>query len=189
MRTRQIKPGENVTSLWENVTDERNEFKLFDIKGKSATCHDASELMNSPYLFYNKANIAEDAILFPEDVSSNNKSTPFREMRNGVTSIEAGVLPSTIRHLKIGLEAINKGRNPLEALKHASGSDEDSIWALPKVWESGLRCVRRERPLGAQRNLLARTGLLAKFRNFSMEERLNNTDPMQVMERDRSFGK
>lgn len=140
-------------------------------------------------MFYNKANAAEDAVLFPDDEGSSNKSTPFREMRNGVTSIEAGVLPSTIRHLKRGMKAFNQGKDPTQALKHASAGDEDSIWALPKVWESGLRCVRRERPLGARRSLLARTGLLAKARHFSVEERFSNTDPMQVMERDRSFGK
>lgn len=189
MRTRQIKPGENVVSLWDTVMDERNEFKLFDVSGQDVNCRDASELTESPYMFYNAANEAEDAVLFPDDTTSNKKSTPFHEIRNGAASIEGGVLPSTIRHLAKGMEALEMGKDPMDALEFAMDNDEDSIWALPKVWETGLRHVRREKPVGERRKLLSRTGMLAKEHHLSIDERLEITDPMEVMERDRSFGK
>ncbi|KAF5009291.1 hypothetical protein FDECE_4503 [Fusarium decemcellulare] len=188
MRTRQIKPGENVESLWDTIMDERSQFKLLDINGKGMTCRGGEELDTSPYMFYNKVNVAEDEILFPDEKTSNKKNVPFREIRNGINRIEDGVLPSTIRHLAKGMEAFSKGKDPMAALHRAKDTDDDTIWALPKIWVTGLKQVRRDMPSAEQRRLLRRTGLETTHRSISLEERLEISDPMEIMERDRSFG-
>lgn len=110
--TRDIKPGENVRSLWNTVSHEASSFKLFDICDKEITTRDDSEIESSPYLFYKKANELEDAILFPDELTSNKTSVAFRETRNGVADIESGVLPSNARNMAKGLDAINAGKDP-----------------------------------------------------------------------------
>ena len=188
MRTRLIKPDEKVESLWDTIMDERSEFRLFDIKGHSVKCRTGAELDGSPYMFYNDVNVLEDEILFPDELVSNKKNVPFREIRNGVSRIEDGVLPSTIRHLEKGMEALAKGKDPVKALKAVKDRDNNSIWSIPKVWETGLKQARKEMLSDARRSLLKRTGLSATQKSMSLDQRLNVSDPMETMERDRSFG-
>ena len=189
MRTRQVKPGELVESLWDTIMAERSQFKLLDINGKGMTSRRGEELNKSPYMFYNKVNVAEDEVLFPDEKTSIKKNVPFREIRNGINRIEDGVLPSTARHLAKGMEAFNKDQNPMAALRRAKDTDEDTIWALPEIWVIGLEQVHRDKPSLEQRKLLRRTGLETTHRSASLEERLRISDPMEIMERDRSFGK
>ncbi|KAM0283247.1 hypothetical protein ACHAQK_011072 [Fusarium lateritium] len=187
MATRQIKPGENVRSIWDTVMDERAEFRLFDISGRKVTCRTDADIADSPYMFYNQANSVEDAILFPDELNSNKTSVAFREIRNGVSDIEAGVLPSNARHFAKGLAAINKGKDPMKAMRLAKDQDQDHIWGLPKVWETGLTQARHDKPTKAQRTLLQRTGLLSAHKSMPFDRRLDFSDPMELMERDRAF--
>lgn len=188
MRTRLIKPDEKVESLWDTIMDERSEFRMYDIKGHSVKCRTGAELDTSRYMFYNDVNVLEDEILFPDELVSEKKSVPFREIRNGVSRIEDGILPSTIRQLEKGMEAFTEGKDPMKALKSVKDSENDSIWAIPKVWETGLKQARKETLSGAQRGLLNRTGLATTQKSMSLDKRLNISDPMETMERDRSFG-
>ncbi|CVL02188.1 uncharacterized protein FMAN_08270 [Fusarium mangiferae] len=187
MRTRQIKPGENLTSLWDTIADERSEFRLFDVSNKKVTMRKDTEIAESPYMFYNKANEVEDAILFPDELTSDKKSVSFREIRNGVASIEDGILPSTARHFVKGLEAINKGKDPMKAMRMAKHDDEDKIWGLPKFWETALLQARSDKLKKSQKALLQRTGLLNAYKTLSYDRRLDESDPMEIMERDRAF--
>jgi hypothetical protein len=188
MRTRKINAGEDVKSLWETVTGDDVEFRLFDVKGESVTYRTPSELATSPYVFYNKANIVEDAVLFPDELTSNRQSVPFREIRNGVSRIETPTFPSQIRHFEKGMAAIQEGKDPLVPLEVARDSDEDSIWALPKIWETGLEQLLRGTLSTQQRKLLERTSLDTISQSQLLADRLASADPMEIMERDRSFG-
>ncbi|KAL6355080.1 hypothetical protein LRP88_11557 [Fusarium phalaenopsidis] len=156
MRTRLTKPDENVKSLWDTVMDKRSEFRLFDIKGHSVKCRTGAELDSSPDIFYNDVdlNVLEDEILFPDELVPNKKNVPFREIKNGVSRIEDSVLPSTIRHLEEGMEALAKGKDPMKALKAVKDRDNNSIWSIPKVWETGLKQACKETLSDAQRRLL-----------------------------------
>ncbi|KAF5019520.1 hypothetical protein F66182_8462 [Fusarium sp. NRRL 66182] len=185
MRTRRIRPGENVKTLWEHVTDVRNEFRLWDLNHRQVTCHTNEDIAKSPYMFYSDVNAAEDAILFPDELASNRKNVPFREIRNGVSNIEDGVLPSKARYIAKGLEAINKGQDPINAINSAKDQDEDSIWSLPKVWKTGLAQARQESP--SRVTLLRRTGLLNTRMALNFAQRIDVSDPMELMERDQSF--
>lgn len=189
MRTRLIKPDEKVESLWDTIMDERSEFRMYDIQGHSVKCRTGADLQDgSRYMFYNDVNVLEDEILFPDELVSNKKNVPFREIRNGVSRIEDGVLPSTIRHLEKGMEAFKQGKDPMKALEAVKDRDDNSIWSIPKVWETGLKQARKERLSDARRNLLKRTGLSTTQKSMSLDQRLNMSDPMETMERDRSFG-
>ncbi|KAF4452302.1 mfs allantoate protein [Fusarium austroafricanum] len=92
-----------------------------------------------------------------------------KSSKNGVVSIEDGLLPSKARHLAKGLEAINKGRNPMKALRRAKDEDEDRIWGLPEAWTTGLQHT------------------LPTIKALRFDKRMDLSDPMEMMERDRAF--
>ncbi|KAF7560550.1 hypothetical protein G7046_g3593 [Stylonectria norvegica] len=189
MRTRHIKEGEKVKSLWDTLTDQSNQYKLFEIKDSSYSCRDGSEVSQSPYMFYNKANVVEDEVLFPdESTSTKSENVPFRQITNGASGLETGVLPSAIRYLAKGLAALQHGEDPMAALDAARDTDEDSLWALPNIWTTGLRLVHQEGLTTDQKQLLRRTGLAKIPKSMSTAERMRTSDGMEIMERDRAFG-
>ncbi|KAH6603838.1 mfs allantoate [Trichoderma cornu-damae] len=188
MRTRKIKPGEEVVSLWDTVMGDDVEFRLFDIKGESVTVRTPTDLATSPYMFYNQANVVEDEVLFPDELMSNRQSVPFRRVRNGVDRIESPMLPSQIRHLEKGMTALREGQDPMARLDDARDDDEDSIWAFPKIWETGLEKLLGGALSAEQRKLLKGAGLDTAHQSQLLVDRLESADPMEVMERDRSFG-
>ena len=187
--TRDIKSGENVRSLWDTVSHEASSFKLFDISDKEITTRNDSEIESSPYLFYNRANELEDAILFPDELTSNKTSVAFREIRNGVADIESGVLPSNARNMAKGLDAINAGKDPYKALREAKDYEEITIWGVPHIWQTGLVAARKEKPDATHKALLDKTGLTRSHKSSNFDKRMDSSDPMENMERDRFFSK
>ncbi|PTB63083.1 hypothetical protein BBK36DRAFT_1182780 [Trichoderma citrinoviride] len=189
MRTRKINPGEDVQSLWDTVTDEAVEFCLFDVKDEKVTCRTTRELASSPYLFYNQANVVEDEVLFPDELVNPRDKVPFREIRNAITRLEAPMLPSHVRHYEKGIQAICDGNDPFSVLDGVTDKDEDSIWALPKLWESGLRQLLGGNLSAEQRRLLKQTGLNTIRESQLLEDRFETAERLEIMERDRSFRK
>lgn len=189
MRTRQIKAGEDVQTLWHKLMDERNQFVLFNINGETVTSRNASDdIAASPYLFYNDANVAEDRVLFPDDLTSNKQDTPFREMKNGVNRIESGVLPSTVKHVMRNMAKMEFEDNGPQTVPSALNNDKDALWDLPTIWESGMKLLKSGKPSGERRKLLNRTGIDAKHLGASFEERFGEQETLETMERDRSAG-
>lgn len=189
MRTRKINAGEDVESIWDTVTGEQVEFRVFNIQEGQMTSKSTRELGSSPYLFYNDANVVEDEILFPDEVDSNKKSVPFREIRNGISRIETPNFPSRVRQLEKSLALAREGKDPAAAFEETLDSDEGSIWALPKVWQTGFGQLLQGTLSVQQRKLLNRTGLDTINQSQLLVDRLEDADPMEIMERDRSFGK
>lgn len=189
MRTRKIKPGEDVESIWDTVTGDQVEFRAFNIQEGNITSRTTRELGSSPYLFYNKANVVEDEILFPDEIISNKKSVPFREIRNGVSRIETPNFPSRVRQLEKSLALAREGKDPAIVFEETLDSDESSIWALPKIWQTGFGQLLRGTLSVQQRKLLNRTGLDTINQSQLLVDRMEDADPMEIMERDRSFGK
>ncbi|UZP45173.1 hypothetical protein NXS19_012985 [Fusarium pseudograminearum] len=183
--TRQIKPGEDVESIWDTMMDERSQIKLFNVVGTKVKEHSDADLEAATYMFYNKANEAEDAVLFPDELTR--KNFAFREIANGISDIESGVLPSTARHLTKGLDAINLGKDPYKALRAVKDQEELTIWGLPNVWVTGLVQARKEKPDSKQKHLLQKTGLMGSHKNINFDMRMDTLEPMEMMERDRSF--
>jgi hypothetical protein len=184
MRTRKIRPGEDVKTLWDTLMDDQIRFLSVDMRGKSVTHRDSTDL-RSPYMFYNAANAAEDKVLFPDESDYDRKKVPFRELKNGVNGMENGFLPSVARELAKGLVALRERDPSFQALEE--DNDEDNIWVLPKIWDTGLMEARRENPKGERLELLKRTGL-ERFKKKPPRERIRDVDEMESMERDRSRG-
>jgi hypothetical protein len=159
------------------------------MSGKKVTCRSDSEINEVPYMFYNKANKAEDAALFPDELASDKKTVAFREITNGITDIESGLLPSTARHLAKGLDAINLGKGPFKALRAAKDREEVTIWGTPNVLATGFVQARKEKPHSAQKALLEKTGLMRSHKSLNFDRRMDISDPMEMTERDRSFSK
>ncbi|KAH7142034.1 hypothetical protein EDB81DRAFT_948268 [Dactylonectria macrodidyma] len=181
MRTRQIKPGEVVKSLWETVTDERNEFRLFDIKDRNVMDRSHSDLSQSPYMFYNEANAAEDEVLFPDELASSDANVPFREIRNGISRIERSLMPSSMKTIAKGLEELTRGDGPLKALGSINGNGEAGPWALPNIFKTGLKQLLKEDISPSQRMLLTSVSLGAMPKKPKLSD-------MEEMERDRAIG-
>ncbi|KAH0527227.1 hypothetical protein TsFJ059_002251 [Trichoderma semiorbis] len=190
MRTRKILPGEQVKSLWDAVTSEDVEFRLFSTSGSftSFTPQGAGtgEMADSPYLFYTKANAVEDEILFPDELTSNKKNVHFREIRNPVSRLEHSGLPGHNKYWEKGLTAILAGEDFKEPLSKEMDTDEDSMWALPAIWKSSLEKLLRGTVSAEQREVLEETGLDAIKEGQLIADRLDSADPMEVMERERS---
>ncbi|KAK4063857.1 hypothetical protein Trihar35433_8565 [Trichoderma harzianum] len=190
MRTRKILPGEQVKSLWDVVTSEDVEFRLFSTSGSftSFTPQGAGtgEMADSPYLFYTKANAVEDEILFPDELTSNKKNVHFREIRNPVSRLEHSGLPGHNKYWEKGLTAILAGEDFKEPLSKEMDTDDDSMWALPAIWKSGLEKLLQGTLSAEQREVLEETGLDAIKEGQLIADRLDSADPMEVMERERS---
>lgn len=90
-RVRLIKHGEQVKSLWDEVRDPNNVYIVTDMTNKTTrTVKGDGVLESSPHTFYNEADAAEDAILFPDELVSPNRNVPFKEVSNAVTRLEDG---------------------------------------------------------------------------------------------------
>ncbi|KAK2616617.1 hypothetical protein QQS21_000440 [Conoideocrella luteorostrata] len=191
-RTRHIKPGERVQSLWENLTDESTKFVLFSHDGEKFTSHSdsntrgASGSTESPYLFYNEANVAEDKVLFPDELIHNKENVFFREITNGVKRMESGLLPSFARRIAKDLEDLNTMGDPKTVIHDAMKDDDGKVWVLPKVWKSAINQVRKAKSSNERMRLLERTGLDGSPECLSFEQRGDEADPVEIMERDRS---
>ncbi|KAK1239980.1 hypothetical protein MKX08_007422 [Trichoderma sp. CBMAI-0020] len=164
LRTRKIVPGEHVESIWDQVMGEQVQFRLFNIQEDKITSRTTDELGDSPYMFYSKANVAEDEILFPDEATSNKKS------------------------LEKSWALAREGKRPAAAFEETLDSDEGSIWALPKIWKTAFAQFRQETRSVEQRKQLSRTGLDAVSPAQLLAVRLEDADFMEIMERDRSFG-
>ncbi|KAF7546260.1 hypothetical protein G7Z17_g8560 [Cylindrodendrum hubeiense] len=180
MRTRQIKPGEEVESLWEVVMDERTQFRLYEVQGQGVTDRTDDDVAQSPYMFYNKANEVEDAVLFPDELVSNETNVPFREPKNGVSRVERGILPSGMKLLAKGLRKLHRDL-PNADLGTINEDGEAGPWALPKIFKTGLKQLLKEDLSPEQRKLLANIGLGVIPKKPTMGD-------LQMMERDRAIG-
>ncbi|UKZ52655.1 hypothetical protein TrVGV298_006436 [Trichoderma virens] len=190
MRTRKINPGEQVESLWDVVTGDDVEFCLYDARGTAVTWPpkdpNSSELANFHYLFYNKANVVEDEVLFPDGLAAN-RERHFREIRNAIDRFEHPMLPSRPRYFERGMTAILEGQDLETTLNQVMDSDEGSIWALPAIWESGLEKLLQGTLSAEQRQVLEKAGLGTIKESQLLADRLKKVDPMEQMERERSI--
>ncbi|KAL6695704.1 hypothetical protein J3F84DRAFT_395134 [Trichoderma pleuroticola] len=181
MRTRKINPGEQVKSLWDVVTGEDVEFRLFSTGGTSTSFTPegaaVGEMANSPYLFYTQANTVEDEILFPDELTSNKKNVHFREIRNPVSRLEHSGPPGQTRFWEKSLMAILAGEEIKEPLSKELDSDEDSLWALPAIWKTGLEKLLQGTLSAEQREVLEETGLDAIKQKFKMAFHEGDLEP------------
>lgn len=189
LRTRLLKPGEDALSLYDVCMDDRNQYFLWEIKGETQVRKSEKEATaKSRYMFYNEANVVEDKVLFPEEADPHKKNQPFREIRNRIDSAGA-VMGSSSYQMAEGLRAIDRNEDPWEAQDKTMDTAEGSLWALPKIWTTGIKEARRGPLPVERRKLLRKTGLHVDRKSLPLSVRIGTSDPMEVMERDRAVGK
>lgn len=179
--TRQVKPGKEVKSIWDVVTDERLEFKLFDLSSKKVTSHSNSNLAQTPYMFYKRANELEDAILFPDKLTAITRMLCF-ERSQMVSRISKVVFYPAGFNIWPRVWMLSTW---LKIRLH----EEVTIWGVPNFWATGLVQARKEKPHRGQKALLEKTGLMRALKSLNFDRRMGFFDPMEIMERDRSFSK
>lgn len=135
-RVRLIKHGEQVKSLWDEVQDPSNTFILIDATNKTVKTVQSDDVMNaSPHTFYNEADAAEDAVLFPDELLSLNRNVPFKEVSNAITRLEDGSGTMSRYVAKLALESSQRSQKPPPLLDEYSDTDEswktgDSVYDL-----------------------------------------------------------
>ncbi|KAI8946385.1 hypothetical protein F4801DRAFT_564907 [Xylaria longipes] len=129
-RVRLIKHGEQVKSLWDEVQDPDNIFFLTDVTNKTTRAVRGDGTLDaSPHTFYNEADAAEDAILFPDELISLNRDVPFKEVSNAITRLEDGSGTMSRYLAKLAMESSHRSKKPPQLLDEYSDTDES--------WKSG----------------------------------------------------
>ncbi|KAI1134852.1 hypothetical protein F5Y05DRAFT_192827 [Hypoxylon sp. FL0543] len=206
LRVRSIRPGEQVSSLWEDVTNPDNIFFTADVvNNKVLESSSLTQKGTAPNMFYNEDDAAEDLILFSDELISPNRNVPFKEISNSITRIETtpatmlNVLASSARKLskpsknKPGLYKTNGD----DIDSGTDGDDEKRIvnpWSLPQIWEDAILTVNRSQVPSEKKQLLRRVGLLSESseairgginRLDDLESTLKQADKRMIMEKDR----
>ncbi|KAI1420287.1 hypothetical protein F5Y12DRAFT_719670 [Xylaria sp. FL1777] len=124
-RVRLIKHGEQVKSLWDDVQNPDNIFILTDITNKRTKTFSGDGTLDAPpHTFYNEADAAEDAILFPDELVSPNRNVPFKEVRNAFTRLEDGSGTMSRYLAKLAVETSHRSQKPPRLLDEYSDTDE-----------------------------------------------------------------
>lgn len=189
MRTRLVKPGEKVRTLWDVCTDPRNKYMLYGPKDLTPDKIGSMEEPEHPiYTFYTEANVVEDRVLFPDEFVEGTKSlerAPFREITNGVNRLESRVSPSVNKGLTRQLEAIMQGRDPDDDTLQTLVEDDRRLW----VWRTGLDELQAGMLSEEQQKLLERTGLHLTCKPKALEFDPLVPEHLEIMERHRAVGK
>ncbi|RYP05154.1 hypothetical protein DL764_004008 [Monosporascus ibericus] len=152
----------------------------------------------SMYPCYTVADAAEDAILFPDELTSTDRNVPFKEISNPMTRFETASA-TILQYLAESAKHITKGEGSSRAIldsKHGENSDESSattIWSLPRIWEDAVATLNRNHIDPAKQQLLRRIGLLEEGSGLignigwgsDIESRVKQSDKMEIMEKDR----
>lgn len=200
MRVRQIQPGENVKSLYDELAGPDAQFYVRTNLGKMIrTCQDVPPGC-SPYEYYNDTDAAEDAILFEEEQLEGVQNIPFVEISNPVQQLESTHMPLSMLNHKANqltgempdaLEEIlgisrkklveKKGNTP-----YAPGSEEFPFEA-PPIWQQQHDIIT-ETPLTSPRAKLLTSLDFASIKlKISMAELEETACAQETMERDRSY--
>ncbi|KAK3680976.1 hypothetical protein B0T22DRAFT_523758 [Podospora appendiculata] len=88
MRVRQIRPGEDVQSLYDALTGPDAQFAIMTTSGKMVITSQDVPAEAGPYDYYNETDAAEDAVLFEEEALGGvPENMPFIEISNPVLHI------------------------------------------------------------------------------------------------------
>ncbi|KAI0834510.1 hypothetical protein F5Y06DRAFT_156139 [Hypoxylon sp. FL0890] len=209
MRVRSIRPGEQATSLWEDVTNPDNTFFTADVvNNKVLETNGEARKESAPYMFYNEADAAEDLVLFSDELISPNRNVPFKAISNPITRLETtpatmiNVLAEEARVLSKRSRDKSKllETNDDEDYSTDSGIDSDNErrivnpWSLPQIWEDAIAMVNQNHITSERKQLLHRVGLLSESSEvirgginslYDVESKLKQADKRMIMERDR----
>ncbi|KAK8008784.1 MFS allantoate transporter [Apiospora marii] len=201
-RMRSIKPGEQVKSMWDVVTDPSNMYAVWDEKGNQEI-HDSGSHGGPSNQFYSEADVAEDMVLFPDELVSAKRNVPFKEITNPVTKMEVGS-KTYLQFLARRLKQYKPTNKELTGSEYSSDDSESSsvddmedemederehIWKLPPIWTVAEQEVMPNVRSSEKKRLLERTAMyLAEFkREESFLHRYKAAEEREIMDRDRGI--
>ncbi|ROW02401.1 hypothetical protein VMCG_06073 [Cytospora schulzeri] len=201
-RVRQIKPGEDATSIFEMVSGPASKHAVSTRKGDRIEESVDGELPQSetpPYLMYNDTDAAEDEILF----AGGRDQGLYKEITNPVVMFENSRIPPTM---------LARGAQLLESAGRPEDEDDDDVLALaaqrsmllsygqepgasqfihsvPPIWRQAYFAINRK----AGKHGDERDKMLERLDFFSQKLEMTGPDLQQLewlelMERDRSYG-
>ncbi|VUC25117.1 unnamed protein product [Clonostachys rosea] len=188
-RTRKIKPGEDVQSIWDLVHSDSSEFILCQLnEDNEVVTTKGDELAKRSYLFYNEGNVLEDAVLFPEEMVPKKRNMPFREMKNSIDRLEAGILQPKMRNWAKMMDIITQdfAKKTLEAQKEEDEAERDQ-WELPHIWKTGLVELCSQPCSQEMKEMLMRTRV-SEIGSLDVREHYEKSHHKEVLERERSIG-
>ncbi|CAG9978536.1 unnamed protein product [Clonostachys byssicola] len=189
MRTRKIKPGEDVRTLWDIVNSDSSEFIMYQVNesDKKVVTKKGAELAKCSYLFYNEGNVLEDAILFPDELQANHKSVPFREIKNPIDRIETGIMNPDMRGWAKVMDVITSDFPSTTMHAHEEEDKiEQWIWEWPEIWESGLDALCSNTYPKEMEEVLMRTRV-TEIGSLELHEHYETSSKVEVIERERSI--
>ncbi|KAK4187166.1 hypothetical protein QBC35DRAFT_385541 [Podospora australis] len=201
-RVRQIRPGEDVKSLYDELSGPNAQFWIRTTDGKMINTSEEVAPGMSPYLYYNDTDAAEDAILFEEELEGVPQNMPFVEITNPVQQLEASRMPLSLLNHTTGklLDSMPPelermlGLNKKEAAQdedkannpYVPGSEEFPFKA-PPIWEQ-FHTPIAEGSFGPDRAKLLETLDFSSVRlRINMEELKDMASSQEIMERDRAY--
>ncbi|KAK4232195.1 hypothetical protein QBC38DRAFT_464667 [Podospora fimiseda] len=205
-RVRQIKPGEKVKSLFEELAGPDAKFVIKTTRGEIITTSQDIPPGVSPYMYYNQTDKAEDAILFAEEQREGMPDNmPFVEITNPVHQLEVTPMPvSVLNHTatemvqqlhteedgspKPNLIKMLDGGNGNEARKkpYAPGADEFPFRA-PPIWQQMHKIITQNATDAKRTHLLDKLDFRSIKLNLSISELKERACSQEIMERDRAY--
>lgn len=211
LRVRQIKPGEEAESLFDELAGPNAQFWVNTSDGKSIRTSEEVVPGVGPYFYYNDTDAAEDAVIFDEEsLQGLPEDMPFVEITNPMLQLENARLPltllnKTVKKIEDRLPpalgkalGLIKDMAPLEAPSSSVLTPDDKEYvpgseqfpfSLPPIWQQAHEL------LGNTFLSLERTRLLEKLDFASVKFTLTPDQlsrlahSQEIMERDRAYGK
>ncbi|OTA99348.1 hypothetical protein M426DRAFT_325209 [Hypoxylon sp. CI-4A] len=210
LRVRSVQPGEQVSSLWDDIRNPENiHFTATVLDLNTLESIRGPDQQSSSYSHFKDDDIAEDLVLFPDELTSPDRNAPFKEVSNAITRMET-TSSTVINVMMEEAERLSKGiiTRPREAKVDDEDSDADpnnndydeeagrvvTHWSLPRIWEDATALVNRGHISDEKKQLLQNVGLLSEssgivrgqintFDDVSIQ--LKTADKLMIMERDR----
>ncbi|KAI0197641.1 hypothetical protein F4808DRAFT_473678 [Astrocystis sublimbata] len=204
LRVRLIKPGEQAKSIWDEVHDPNNMFILSDLTNNTTkTFQGGSTPKAAPHMFYNEADAEEDAILFPDELTSPNPNVPYltrlnlhaRRSQNPLRLLgdDSDTNESVSSH-DCANDLVDAPSDPRN-VADPSGKDLEVIkhWRLPRLWEDQITRVNSSRIDAEKTKMLSNVGLLDLGAGIALKgpsdidfaSNLKKLDKLMLFEKDR----
>jgi len=208
---RPLRPGEQAQTLYEELTHPQAMYWVRTKYGKMVQTQNDLPTDDDPYLFYNDADAAEDAILFDDSLPAD---FPFIEISNPLHVFETGGMPPSLLNYRANLlrkkllPLLPKKKTSAADVEGAVSDDSDSEWESDdsvtdlKPYAPGAEefnyyiaplWAQAHRKIGATKLSKERQDLLRKLDFHSVRLEIPSSklsrmlSPLEVMERDRSY--
>ena len=212
LRVRQIKPGEEVPTLFDELAGPNAEFWVKTSNSQTIRTSEDIAPGVSPYTYYNDTDAAEDAVLFdedslnglPEDMEFVEITIPMRQLESSrlplsvlnrtVKNMEATIPPALEKalglHRRIEGAPSQAASNPTltAAYEEYDPGSEQFPFSVPPIWEQAHKSIA-DTCLGPDRaGLLERLDFHSIKFTHTVDELNRLVGKQEMMERDRAYG-